>query len=214
MCETPSSKRHAAGTNPALRQRILEGAAGVFMDRGFDAAGMNDICRASGVSKSTLYVYFAHKEDLFAALIEQKRDPKFNEIQRALYAAPDADAAIKDFLTCLVTVVCSPEVIRVQRTIIGIAARMPELGARFYEGGAERAQKLLRGYLDLQVTLGRYTITDTSRAAHQLIEMASAGLLRQCLYGIRTSAPEEAEVHNAVQAAMSVFDAAYKQMPE
>lgn len=209
MCEASSSKRHPAGTNPVLRQRILDGAAGVFMERGFDAAGVNDICKAAAVSKSTLYVYFANKEELFEALVEQKRNLKFSEVQRALYAKADPEEAIREFLFCLVSVVCSPEVIRTQRTIIGIAARMPELGARFYEGGAERAQKLLRGYLDVQVAAGRYVITDTSRAAYQLIELASAGLLRQCLYGIRSLAPQEAEIQGAVDAAMEMFDAAY-----
>lgn len=202
------SKRHAAGANPTLRQRILEGAAGVFLERGFDAAGVNDICRAAGVSKSTLYVYFANKEELFVALVDQKRQLRFTEIEAALNAPPEQ--ALPAFLLQLVTVVCTPEVVRTQRTIIGIAARMPELGARFYEGGAVRSQKLLRNYLDHCVDAGDYAIPDTARAASQLIDLASAALLRQCLYGIRTTAPTEKEVQDAISAALIMFNAAYR----
>ena len=43
--------RHAAGEDPAKRAQILEGARQVFMNVGFDAASMNDITRAAGVSK-------------------------------------------------------------------------------------------------------------------------------------------------------------------
>ena len=36
----------------------MEGAREIFMSAGFDAASMNDIARAAGVSKGTLYAYF------------------------------------------------------------------------------------------------------------------------------------------------------------
>ncbi|HVG49092.1 MAG TPA: helix-turn-helix domain-containing protein, partial [Rubellimicrobium sp.] len=54
-------RRHGAGEDPRKRDQILEGARQVFMEQGYDAASMNDICRAAGVSKGTLYVYFANK---------------------------------------------------------------------------------------------------------------------------------------------------------
>ena len=209
MTETIIPKRHSAGANPALRQRILDGAAGVFLERGFDAASMNDICHAAAVSKSTLYVYFAHKEALFEALIDQKRNLKFSAVEQALQGDTPQNA-LTEFLVRLVNVVCAPDVIRAQRTIIGIAERMPDLGKRFYEGGAERAQNLLRNYLDRQVAAGEFTIPDTDRAAYQLIDLASAGMLRQCLYGIRTVAPPQSEVQAAVTSAILMFDAAYR----
>lgn len=192
-----------------MRQRILDGAAGVFLERGFDAASMNDICRAAGVSKSTLYVYFAHKEELFEALIDQKRDLKFGAVAKTL-RHEDPQTALTEFLVRLVSIVCSPDVIRAQRTIIGIVERMPDLGARFYAGGAERAQKLLCDYLDRQVVAGSFAISDTNRAAYQLIELATAGLQRQCLYCIRSTAPSKDEVRAAVDSALMVFHAAYR----
>ena len=43
------------------------------MSVGFDAASMNDIAAAAGVSKGTLYVYFDSKVALFEALIREER---------------------------------------------------------------------------------------------------------------------------------------------
>src|SRR3954447_22684892 len=54
------------------RRQILEGARKVFMDLGFDGASMGEIARAAGVSKGTLYVYFADKFRLFAAIVEEE----------------------------------------------------------------------------------------------------------------------------------------------
>ena len=44
----------------------------MFMDLGFDGASMNEIARAAGVSKGTLYVYFADKSRLFEAMVEDE----------------------------------------------------------------------------------------------------------------------------------------------
>ena len=57
-----------ADDDSAKRRQIIEGARAVFLSQGFDAASMNDIARAAGVSKGTLYVYFKHKGELFEAL--------------------------------------------------------------------------------------------------------------------------------------------------
>ena len=42
------------------------------MDLGFDGASMGEIARAAGVSKGTLYVYFADKNRLFEAIVEEE----------------------------------------------------------------------------------------------------------------------------------------------
>ena len=69
--------RPAAGQDPVKRSQIIEGARRVFIDKGFEAASMNDITREAGVSKGTIYVYFANKEELFEALIEEERGTIF-----------------------------------------------------------------------------------------------------------------------------------------
>ena len=42
------------------------------MDLGFDGASMNEIARAAGVSKGTLYVYFADKSRRSEAIVEDE----------------------------------------------------------------------------------------------------------------------------------------------
>ena len=38
--------------------QVLEGARKVFMDRGYEGASVDEIARAAGTSKATLYSYF------------------------------------------------------------------------------------------------------------------------------------------------------------
>ena len=51
------------------RRQILDGALEGFLAKGYDAASMSEIARASGVSKGTLYVYFKNKEELFDDIV-------------------------------------------------------------------------------------------------------------------------------------------------
>src|SRR5471030_193805 len=68
----PAPLHIAAEEDSSKRRQILDGAGKVFMDLGFDGASMGEIARAAGVSKGTLYVYFADKNRLFEAIVEQE----------------------------------------------------------------------------------------------------------------------------------------------
>ncbi len=73
MVAAPSTTLSLVGEeDSAKRRQILDGARKVFMDLGFDGASMGEIARAAGVSKGTLYVYFADKNRLFEAIVEQE----------------------------------------------------------------------------------------------------------------------------------------------
>ena len=61
-----------AEEDSSKRRQILDGARKVFMNLGFDGASMGEIARSAGVSKGTLYVYFADKNRLFEAIVEEE----------------------------------------------------------------------------------------------------------------------------------------------
>ena len=68
----PHTLRIVGEEDSSKRRQILDGARKVFMDLGFDGASMGEIARAAGVSKGTLYVYFADKCALFEAILEEE----------------------------------------------------------------------------------------------------------------------------------------------
>ena len=52
------------------RQQILEAAIAVIAEKGFVEASMNDIVRASGLSKGGVYWHFKSKDDVIAAVFD------------------------------------------------------------------------------------------------------------------------------------------------
>lgn len=51
------------------RENIVSAASVLFMERGIAATSMDDIAKAAGYSKATLYVYFENKEEIVGILV-------------------------------------------------------------------------------------------------------------------------------------------------
>lgn len=51
------------------RENIVSAASALFMERGVAATSMDDIAKAAGYSKATLYVYFENKEEIVGILV-------------------------------------------------------------------------------------------------------------------------------------------------
>src|ERR1700749_3063690 len=67
----PTSLRLVGEEDSSKRRQILDGARTAFIGLGFGGASMGDIAPAAGVHKGTLYVYFADKNRLFEAIVEE-----------------------------------------------------------------------------------------------------------------------------------------------
>ena len=55
-----------------FRNGILEAAEQVFVERGLHAARIQDIARRAGVGVGTVYNHFEHKDDVLAALMDER----------------------------------------------------------------------------------------------------------------------------------------------
>lgn len=68
------------------RRMILDAASRLFYDDGIRAVGLDAVAAAAGVTKRTVYYYFANKDELVAAYLEVRDEVTL----RALDAAADA----------------------------------------------------------------------------------------------------------------------------
>lgn len=51
------------------RENIVSAASVLFLEKGIAAASMDDIAKAAGYSKATLYVYFENKEEIVGIIV-------------------------------------------------------------------------------------------------------------------------------------------------
>ena len=151
MSELAILERPAAASDEdsAKRRQIVSGARAVFLSQGFDAASMNDIARAAGVSKGTLYVYFKDKEQLFEAIVEQECETQAEGIFDFDPDDHDVEAVLTRLGFGYIRFLCRPEKASAIRVVIAIAERMPELGRKILRArprqGHREARRLHQG---------------------------------------------------------------------
>ncbi len=212
MSETATLERARGATaddENDKRRQIVDGARAVFLAQGFDAASMNDIARAAGVSKGTLYVYFKNKEELFEAIVQQECEAQAEGIFELNPNDHDVEAVLTRLGVAYVKFLCRPEKASAIRIVIAIADRMPELGARFYETGPARGIAKLAAYIDAQTKAGTLVVEDCEIAAAQLMEACQAMIFKSMVFNF-ASAPSLDRIEQVVRIAIKAFLAAYR----
>src|SRR5882724_1522692 len=193
------------------RRQILDGARKMFMGLGFDGASMGEIARAAGVSKGTLYVYFADKSRLFEAIVEQET---LEQGRTAFNFDParDVTTTLMDFGQAYIQMLCRPGGGSATRTVMAIAERMPEVGRRFYNNVIARTIARLAAYLEARAAAGDLAIEDCQLAATQFMQMCQASLFMPFIFQA-AAAPSAERIAQVVESATRMFLAGYQTKP-
>jgi AcrR family transcriptional regulator len=196
-----------ADEDSSKRRQILDGARKLFLDLGFDGASMGEIARAAGVSKGTLYVYFADKNRLFEAIVEEE---VLDQQKVAFNFDPDRDVAttLREFGQAYIELLCRPGGGSAIRTVMAIAERMPEVGSRFYSNVVAHTIARLAAYLDARITAGDLEIGDCKLAASQFMMACQASLFLPFVFQA-SPAPSAQRIAQVVESATRMFLAAY-----
>ena len=83
-------------------RQIIEAATGVFAQKGFDRATMDDIAAAAGINKATIYLYFKNKDALIYAIAEQIFAMELADLQTACKLSGTATERLSAFYETLI----------------------------------------------------------------------------------------------------------------
>ena len=208
VAATPNTIHLAAEEDSSKRRQILDGARKVFMDLGFDGASMNEIARSAGVSKGTLYVYFADKNRLFEAIVQGEALPH-GQVVFNFDLGRDVETTLREFGKAYIELVCRPGGGSAIRTVMAIAERMPDVGRRYYENVLEKTIIRLSDYLAAHVRPDDLAIDDCQLAASQFMMMCQASLFLPFVFQA-APAPSAERVAEVIESATRMFLAAYR----
>ncbi|MBS9533633.1 TetR/AcrR family transcriptional regulator [Mycobacterium sp. M1] len=85
----PANQRGSRLPRDERRSQLLAAASDVFVDRGYHAAGMDEIAERAGVSKPILYQHFASKLELYLAVLNRHVDNLVSGVRQALRTTTD-----------------------------------------------------------------------------------------------------------------------------
>ena len=164
------------------RQQILDGAKRCFLAQGFDGASMNDIVKAAGVSKGTVYAYFPSKEKLFEALIFRDRR---NQAEQIVVIDDDSlpiEVVLRQLARRLGNLNNNSETIAYLRLVIAAADKFPDIGRAFYEAGPAYGIAKIADYMQRKMNDGTLVKADARLAAMQFVELVQCGLIKPRLF--------------------------------
>ncbi len=166
----------------AKRQQILDGAKRCFLAQGFDGASMNDIVKAAGVSKGTVYAYFPSKEKLFEALIFRDRRNQAEQIVVIDDDSLPVEVVLGQLARRLGNLNNNSETIAYLRLVIAAADKFPDIGRAFYEAGPAYGIAKIADYMQRKMNDGTLVKADARLAAMQFVELVQCGLIKPRLF--------------------------------
>jgi AcrR family transcriptional regulator len=71
-------------TGPERHQQLLDVGLGLFAERGFDGASMEEVASRAGVSKPVVYEHFGSKDGLYAEVVDREVRTLLRDFESAL----------------------------------------------------------------------------------------------------------------------------------
>lgn len=111
---------------------IIEAALDLFVERGFAATRADEVAARAGISKGTLYLYYANKEELFKAVVRETIVPTISE---ATDTVRDWEGSTPDLLTKIMfrwwNEIGATKVAGITKLVMAESGNFPEI-AQFY----------------------------------------------------------------------------------
>lgn len=82
----------------ARRQEIIDVAAEIFCEKGYEATSIQDIADAVGILKGSLYYYIETKEELLFAVIQEVHESALTNLERWQGTEGDALVQVRGFV--------------------------------------------------------------------------------------------------------------------
>lgn len=190
-------------------EQVLEGARSIFMRDGFEGASVDDIARAAGVSKATLYSYFPDKRLLFSEVARIECNRQAEEALEVIGVEAPIEIVLHEAASRIVRFFLSDFGQQVFRICVSESYRFPELGQRFYNSGPALVRERMSQVLAPYVERGILKIDDMDLAANQFGELCKSDLFVRCLCGVGCDLTEE-NIERVVSGAVEMFLARYK----
>jgi AcrR family transcriptional regulator len=188
---TGSSAPHKRG-RPTQQERvrrraaILDAALGVFLERGYGNATIEELAGAGGVTKRTVYSYFGDKAGVFRDMVQSLAVTVSSP-------APDQDT-LESLASRIVYRLYSAELIGLHRLVIAESSRFPELASALHRDGDARHIARLADHL------GAERGPESARLAPFLFSLLLGEEHRKRLLGLAAPMTEFEALEHALQA--------------
>ncbi len=160
-------RRRRKDARPA---ELLEAALALFVEKGFAATRSEEVAKAAGVSKGTLYLYFPSKEELLKAVIQHFLGAEIEAgIKEAAAAEGPTAQVMEQLLVTWWTRIYEGPASGVFKLVITEIRNFPEIGDFWVEHVVAPGEALVSGLLRRGIERGEFAPVDVAFATHSML---------------------------------------------
>ncbi|MFU8883312.1 MAG: TetR/AcrR family transcriptional regulator [Rhodobacterales bacterium] len=198
MSENKPFKNSSEPAADPRRKAILKAAFEAFSTYGYRRTSMEDIARASGMSRAALYLHYRNKEDIFRSLAQFYYDDAVAQVRAVLARDLPLQEALSQAFEAQTgqifeALLSSPHGDELLDTKYASSADIAQ-------AGAARLVAVYAGWLDQQASTGRATLAVAGGDATAL-----AATMMAALHGLKTPMPAPAAYRAAAALLAAVF---------
>jgi len=153
------------------RQRILDAASEVFLECGFEQSGTAEIARRAKVSKRELYLYFAGKRALLAAVITELQSSMQSRMDLRWSSNEDMEIILRKAAAAIHNFILSERFGKLVRIVAAESYHDPAVAKQFFELGPLAGRKATAKFLKAQMEAGRLRKADPIKAADDFLDL-------------------------------------------
>lgn len=146
---------------------LIDAALELFVARGYAATRLEDIAARAGVSKGTLYLYFAGKEELFKALVSETIVPLIQSFGEGIARSrAPSDELLRRFFFGWWSKVGATKLSGIAKMMVAEAHNFPDMARFFQEEVITPASQVLAAILDRGIARGEFRPVDVEVAVN------------------------------------------------
>ncbi|WP_432723684.1 TetR/AcrR family transcriptional regulator [Jeongeupia wiesaeckerbachi] len=153
----------------ARPHEILEAALELFAEKGYAATRIDEIAKRAGVTRGTPYLYFAGKEDIFKALINELLLPALDEAEAVL---DDVEGDASERLRCVVHLwwksMGETRLSALPKLMVAEAGNFPEVAQLYNDQFVARGEAIFRQVIEAGIASGEFRPIDVEYVLHVL----------------------------------------------
>jgi TetR/AcrR family transcriptional regulator, regulator of autoinduction and epiphytic fitness len=197
--ELSAYHRQVAANN---RTAILEAAADLFLESGYDRTSLARVADRADVSKATLFKQFPTKAELFEATVLAAGNTSDSEPLET--PSGDFHAGLVRLGMAYAELLSRPRMADLIRAVIAESARFPELRQRTFDFGTLPVLRALRRYFQAADAQGTARVNDCDVAAAQFLGMIATVVFWPRLVHGNGSLTDEETLHTVDEAARTI----------
>ncbi len=187
MSDAAQQEAKRARRKQARPAEIVSAALSLFAERGFGATKLEDVAKAAGIAKGTVYLYFPTKEDLFRAVVRQELLPTLERIEAAVATHAGSSSDLLRMMASRFTEVMESDLGGIPKLVVSEAGNFPEVAQFYADEVVARGFRLFDGVLRRGVERGEFTPVDTAHVVPIFIGPVLLMLLWRHSVGRHTS---------------------------